>query len=76
MGVNKGNVMNGSFQKGAATMRLQENVRLACRVPLTENRSGFGAPAVEPIPDTSKKTTSTPVEKPVTPAQPPTAPAR
>jgi hypothetical protein len=34
IGVNRGKVMNGSFQKGAATMRLQGNVRLACRVPL------------------------------------------
>jgi hypothetical protein len=46
-------------------------------LPVTPgNRSGLGAPAVAPIPDTSKKTTSTPAEKPVTPAQPPTALAR
>lgn len=41
-----------------------------------EGQKGAGIPAAPPIPDTSKRATSTPAEKPVTPAQPPPRPTQ
>jgi len=45
-------------------------------LPVTpENRGGLGASVVAPIPDTGRKMTSTPAEKPVTPPRLPPAAA-
>jgi hypothetical protein len=38
-----------------------------------DGQRGAGVPATPPIPDTSKRATSTPAEKPVAPAQQPVA---
>jgi hypothetical protein len=40
----------------------------------SDDQKGAGLPATPPIPDTSKRMSSTPAEKPVTPAPPPAKP--